>query len=148
MNKKSDIEIIARGVCVRNGRFLLCHTKGARNTYLPGGHVECGESAKESLAREIREELGRNAKVGRFLGAVEHNYRRGRQCCYEINLVFELRISGIHSCRNPVSHEDYIEFWWVPLAKLSQSKLEPAVLRRVLPAWLGNRKQERWASTY
>lgn len=148
MNKKYDIEIIARGVCVRNGRLLLCHTKGARNTYLPGGHVECGESAKASLAREIKEELGCNAKAGRFLGVVEHCYTRGRQRCCEINLIFELRISGLDSSLTPASNEDYIEFWWGSLGGLSRSKLEPAVLRRVLPSWLGNRKQERWASTY
>jgi 8-oxo-dGTP diphosphatase len=148
MKKKSDIEIIARGVCIRNGRLLLCHTKGAHNTYLPGGHVECGESAKDSLAREIKEELGRNAKVGNFLGAVEHCYTRGRQRCCEINLVFELRISGVDSSRAPVSQEDFIEFWWGSLSDLSRSKLEPVVLRRVLPSWLRNKTPERWDSTY
>ena len=76
---KGEIEIVARGVCVQGGRVLLCHTKGAKNTYLPGGHVDFGESAAASLKREIEEELGLKARVGRFLGAVEHIYYRKRK---------------------------------------------------------------------
>jgi len=70
MSKPDLIEILARGVCVVDGRLLLCHTKGARNTYLPGGHVEFREKARETLRREVEEELGVKAKVGRFLGVV------------------------------------------------------------------------------
>ena len=72
MSKK--IEILARGVLVQNGRVLLCHTKGAANTYLPGGHVEFKESARAALCREIKEEMGLDSTAGRFLGAVEHSF--------------------------------------------------------------------------
>jgi 8-oxo-dGTP diphosphatase len=49
---------------VRDGdRVLLCHRSASRRWYpdvwdLPGGHVEEGEDPKESLVRELREELG------------------------------------------------------------------------------------------
>jgi 8-oxo-dGTP diphosphatase len=149
MTKRNrEIEIIARGVCIKNGKLLLCHTKGARNTYLPGGHVECCESAKRSLGREIKEELGKNAKVGRLLGVVEHTYSKaGKRLC-EINLLFNIRIAGISTRENPRSCEDYIEFWWVLLADISRSRLEPALLRRVLRSWLESRGVERWGSTH
>ena len=32
----SGIETIARGVCVRGGKVLLCRAKGSATTYLPG----------------------------------------------------------------------------------------------------------------
>jgi ADP-ribose pyrophosphatase YjhB (NUDIX family) len=143
-----EIEIIARGVCIKEGQLLLCHTKGARNTYLPGGHIECGESAKRSLSREIEEELGKNARVGRFLGVVEHTYRRGGKRLCEINVLFNVRIAGICPCENPSSCEDYIEFWWVPVGKISTSRLEPAVLRKLLGSWVDSDGVEQWASTH
>ena len=146
---KGDIEILARGVCVRRGRVLLCHGKGSPNTYLPGGHVEFREAAGRSLEREIREELGLAARARRFLGAVEHTFlQKGRRKC-ELNLVFEVRIDGLDSVPSPLSREDYIEFLWAPLSRLRAAHLEPAPLCRLLPRWLkGAAGAGRWASTY
>ena len=140
MGKRKEIEVLARGVCVNRGRLLICHTKGAENTYLPGGHVEFGELAKQSLERELKEELGVRSKVGRFLGVVEHSFRqKGKKHC-EINLVFEVEIKGLNVSRSPESKEDYIEFKWVPMSRLGSSRIEPAVLKKFLPSWLGWKK--------
>lgn len=39
-------------------KVLLAQAIGEKNTFLPGGHIEFGESAKDALVREIEEELG------------------------------------------------------------------------------------------
>ena len=46
MNEHSPVEVIARGVCVVDGHILLCHGKRSALTYLPGGHIEFGETAR------------------------------------------------------------------------------------------------------
>ena len=53
---RGEIETIARGVCVKDGKVLLCRGKGAASTYLPGGHIEFGETGAEALVREMKEE--------------------------------------------------------------------------------------------
>ena len=40
----------------------------------PGGKIEEGELPQEALAREIREELATEIKVGEFLHTVEYDY--------------------------------------------------------------------------
>ena len=40
----------------------------------PGGKLEPGESAREALVREIREELDVDIRVGRLLETVEYDY--------------------------------------------------------------------------
>ena len=47
----AGIESIARGVCVKDGKLLLCRAKGGKSTYLPGGHIEFGESGRIALVR-------------------------------------------------------------------------------------------------
>ncbi|MEI8243484.1 MAG: NUDIX domain-containing protein [bacterium] len=134
--QEPQIEILARGVCVVRGQLLLCHSKGAANTYLPGGHVEFREPARAALEREIAEEMGCRARAGRFLGCVEHVFRQKGKWHAEINLLFALRIPGLTPATPPPACEAWIEFQWTPLSKLCQARLEPAVLRRKLPVWL------------
>lgn len=150
MKKSVRTELIARGCFVVRGQVLLCHSKGADNTYLPGGHIEFLESAADGLKREIREELGVEANVGAFLGAVEHTFvQKGKRHC-EINLVFAFRAKGLNSRTPPPSQEKKIEFQWVPLGDLSRCRLEPAPLRRLLTKWIRAKADsgKHWASTY
>lgn len=145
---KDEIEVIARGVCIKGGKVLLCHSKGAPNTYLPGGHVEFGENARESLRREMKEEMGLSFTVGRFLGAVEHAYRRKGKLQHEINLVFAMTCRDLGVAGVPPSCEDYIEFVWVDRAKLPASNLEPFPLRRLIRVWGPSRRPgSGWSST-
>jgi ADP-ribose pyrophosphatase YjhB (NUDIX family) len=143
------VEIIARGVCVINGHVLLCHTKSAENTYLPGGHVEFEESARTALEREINEEMGKDAVARRFLGVCEHTFiQKDKRHC-EMNLVFEMDIPGLELAPTPSSLEDYIEFLWVRLENLRAAQLEPAPLCDLLASWLdASFSEERFASTF
>jgi ADP-ribose pyrophosphatase YjhB (NUDIX family) len=131
------IETIVRGVCIRSGRVLLCRSrKGGRLSYLPGGHIEFGETARAALAREIAEEMGVAARVGRFLGCSEHRFVQKGKPHAEINLVFILALRGVSSDQDPPAREDWIRFFWHPLGRLEEAGLEPAPLCRALALWL------------
>lgn len=133
---RKEIEILARGACVKNGKILVCRNRKHGNVYLPGGHVDWGEDSKHALAREWREELGVPGKAGRFLGVVEQAYkaRSGRTC--EISLVFEVLCPKLSAEMPPPSAEDHLEFEWVPLKDLRKSGLLPVTMADLVPAWL------------
>ncbi len=136
MSHDKTIEILVRGVCVKEGKLLVCQSKGAANTYLPGGHVEFGERAGAGLVREIQEELGVKANVKEFLGAVEHTFiQKGKRHC-EINLMFRMDIPRLSPGAVPEACEHWIAFKWIPLSALGRNHLEPFPLRKLLPAWL------------
>lgn len=142
---RNEIELLVRGVWLRGANVLLCRNRRKGNIYLPGGHLEWGESALDSLAREWQEELGLKCRVGRFLGAVEHTFDDGEERVCEINLVFRVHVPGAPS--QVVSCEPRLEFFWFPLARLPRSQLEPRALRTQLSTWLRGRGPG-WASTF
>lgn len=120
----AGIETIARGVAVADGRLLVCRAKGSAISYLPGGHIEFGETGREALAREIREELGSEVSVGAFLGVVENSFMQHGKPHAEVNLVYEMTFKG--SVDSLESQEDWIGFEWCSLDRLEEAGLLPA----------------------
>ena len=121
----AGIEVIARGVCVREGKILLCKAKGGQTTYLPGGHIEFGETGRQALVREIKEELGLKSSTGAFLGVVENSFLQHGKPHAEINLVYELSLA-----EDVVrAQEDWIEFEWRQLDDLGD--LLPEAFRKL-----------------
>ena len=124
MNEEKHIETIARGVCIRNGKVLLCLPKDRSYSYLPGGHIEFGETGREALVREMKEETGLDATAGDLLGVVESSFvQKGEKHC-EINLIYRMEVRGgegekVRSC------EDWICFDWVDCDKLDSVNLLP-----------------------
>ena len=121
----AGIETIARGVCVIDGKILLCKAKGGKTTYLPGGHIEFGETGRQALVREIKEELGVDSTTGAFLGVVENSFLQHGKPHAEINLVYELSLAE----GEVWAREDWIEFEWRPLTDLDD--LMPEAFRKL-----------------
>ena len=148
----AGIETIARGVAVVDGRVLLCRAKGAKTSYLPGGHIEFGETGREALKREMMEELGVEVETGKFLGVVENKFLQHGKPHAEINLVYEMKMLGPQ--RGPAqdgegegvgvgvgvggggvekvaAKESWIEFEWRDLGSLDDAGLLPEEFRKI-----------------
>ena len=122
----AGIETIARGVCLKEGRLLLCRAKGGATTYLPGGHIEFGETGRQALVREVKEELGLDAQTGKFLGVVENAFTQHGKPHAEINLVYELILPPDAEIS---AREDWIAFEWRDRSDLGD--LLPEAFRRL-----------------
>ena len=122
------IETIARGVCILGGKVLLCLPKDRSYSYLPGGHIEFGETGREALVREMKEETGLDATAGDLLGVVESQFvQKGEKHC-EINLIYEMSLEGLEGLgglEGLESLEDWICFDWVPCDKIDSANLLP-----------------------
>ncbi len=111
---------------MQDGKILLCRAKGGATTYLPGGHVEFGETGRQALVREVKEEMGVDAETGAFLGVVENAFEQHGKPHAEVNLVYELKIPEATPAR---ALEDWIAFEWRDLAHLDD--LLPTAFRRL-----------------
>ena len=83
----------------RQGRLLLQQRSDGGQWGLPGGSVEIGESLREAVAREVREETGLTVSSGRLVGLYSSpafqivRYPDGNAWHY-VNVCFECRVRG------------------------------------------------------
>ncbi len=132
---------MSRGVIIDQDNILLCKTIDLPiNFYfLPGGHVEHGESVETSLLRELMEETGEHCKIKRFLGCLEYSFEpeHSRICHnHEYNFIFEAESELLKSNYTIPQLEAHIELIWVPLYQLSEIDFRAEPLRELVLQWL------------
>ncbi len=132
---KARLHVLARAVVRQRGKILLARAKGFHNTFLPGGHLEPGESLRDCLRRELHEELGLRALVGAYLGVIQHTYEDAEGTHLELSHLFGVSFgASAKVCADGlvVSQEPHLTFVWAEQDRLAEYDLEPYPLRRLL----------------
>ncbi len=141
----SHIHNISRGLCVQKGAILLAWHKVQQYYFLPGGHVEAGESSATALVREFMEELEVTVMCGNFLVLFEHAWKNGESMQHELTSVFT--IDGVNPDASVQSRIEHLEFKWVPLSELSTVKFLPSELQETIIDAAAGRPTARFLST-
>ena len=85
----SQIKIRCRAVIMHEGKLLVVRHAHANEWYaLPGGHLDYGEDPQECIKRELEEELGVEAEIGRLLYVYTFIDKEQRQ---SVEFFFEIK---------------------------------------------------------
>ena len=76
----------------------------------PGGKIESGESSEDALVRELNEELGISATIGRRVAQIRHQYRNGG--------AIDLQFFVVDDFSGDLDNRIFNDMRWTPLAAL------------------------------
>lgn len=123
------------GITVHDGHLLVEQDLRHGFCFVPGGRVEYGENAVDALARELREELGEDATIGRLVLVADNLFELDGDWFQEASLYFLVELaSGSRLFERDGTFEggeSGIVFQWIPLDELEQANLLPPFLRQL-----------------
>lgn len=122
-----SINIVAAVLRDHTGCVLTVRKAGTDRFMLPGGKRESGEDDLTALARELREELGIEVRVGPFIGRFQAPAANepGRQVVGDIYLAA--------TTETPAVGAEIAELLWIPPKGPYPAALAPLLQFEVLP---------------
>lgn len=142
MSTQNKIHVLSRAVILDQEHILLCKTLDLPKAFyfLPGGHIEHGESAQETVLRELHEEAGvRDCTIKRLLGCLEYSFEPGHSSIchnHEYNFIFDVDSPSLKKGIPIPRLEDHIELLWFPMENLTHIDFRPEPLQNLLSKWL------------
>lgn len=155
MSVVNQIHVQSRAVIISHNHILLCRTTClATNFYfLPGGHIDHGESAAAACIREMKEEIGLDFKIKNFLGCIEYAFdpavtMHAKCHTQEYTFVFEaFSPEAENNFPEITGKEAHLELTWHPYVDLDRIDIRPALLKKQIPIWLQENHNEALISS-
>ena len=91
------IRVCVRGLIIHDNCIALNEFNDGEHYNLPGGGAEPGETIREAVVREIKEETGLDVEVGELLFVVDHEPNKcGSRIgdIHKLHLIFRCSLAG------------------------------------------------------
>lgn len=131
-----------RGIIKQSNKYLVMRvTKpdGSQSSFhFPGGHVEVGEEAEQTIRREILEEVGCEVKDVNLFAFIENFWKYNGMLGHGIELAFittpltPLKTEDYHKIEVDKNVEKKLEFKWLTTNELKNFDVRPAIIKDII----------------
>ncbi|HEM5985526.1 TPA: NUDIX hydrolase [Streptococcus suis] len=128
----------ATGLLVKDEKLFLVRAPEG-NYYTLGGAIQLGETTKEAVQREMREEIGIDVEVGPLAFIVENQFTLQEKSCHQIEFLYIVTPLS-NPAPNLEEGNSIRQCEWVAFADLEKLDLNPAFLKTELSNWDGQLK--------
>ena len=131
------LNIRAAGAIIHNNKVLIHKNVNEDHCCIPGGRIEIGENSKETIKREIKEEMGKEVEVKRYLATIENFFELHGKKYHELFFLYQIEFTNeedkkIDYTIKNIEGKDYLQYEWVDLDKLDEYNLLPICLKEIL----------------
>jgi 8-oxo-dGTP diphosphatase len=110
------VRLVVAALILRDQKVLICQRRPdqpmAMKWEFPGGKVEAGETAEQALRRELEEELGIAADIGKRVAHTRHTYRSGS--------AIDIQFFVVHEFLGELTNRIFHDLRWCPLRELTR----------------------------
>lgn len=134
-----DYKLNIRAACIiKHNNKILLHKSDDKDHYcLIGGRVELGENSENTIRREIKEELGKEIDVTRYISTIENFFTFEGSKYHEYMFVYEAEFREdkdklIEETLSNIEGKDYLKYYWVDLKEIDNVNIKPKVIKDIL----------------
>ncbi|MBO7452362.1 MAG: NUDIX domain-containing protein [Clostridiales bacterium] len=126
---------------LNDGKMLFVKSNFGDYLYVTGGAVNMCETTEHCIIREIKEELGTDAKIER-LAVITENFFRGvggnidGLDCHTIEFYYIISIENADGVRGMT--DDGEELIWVPVEDIKNTNIKPSFITERMDEILGS----------
>lgn len=132
------LNIRAATMIVHNNRVLIHNNAEDKHCCLPGGRVAIGESSKETIEREVQEEIGKKIEVLDYVATIENFFVDSEGWNFhEIMFVYRSEFASeddkkIDYTLKNIEGQDYLTYEWVDIDRIDEINLLPVALKEII----------------
>ena len=131
------LNVRAAVIIIHNNKVLVHKNVNKTHYALPGGRVAIGDDSKETVKREIKEELNKDIEVEGYAATVENFFKIESKKYHEILFIHrgefvEDEDKKIEYILHNQEGKDYLQYEWIDLDKLKEYNIVPTCVKNIL----------------
>ena len=124
-----QINIRVGAIILATEQVLICRLKSLDTWYLPGGRISAGETSRDALERELKEEIEGAWSIEEPVASSENFFYRGETQIQEFCTYYRVKWIGSTQKLKVLSHE---EFRWIKLDEVEHYPIKPDFVKPLI----------------
>ncbi len=130
------LNIRACAIIIHNNKILAHKSINKDHYALLGGRVSVGESSDQTVCREVKEELGKDIELIKYLTTVENFFEMNGSKYHEILFVYLAEFIDADDKKIDYSLENiegkkYLKYEWLDINSLNNITLYPSCIKNL-----------------